>query len=223
MNNEDMRFEPFPKVPRLSRPVVITEKIDGTNASVTIISDQQRMNVLNDKGKAELKLNGIHSATGDAWLIAASRKRWIAPGADNFGFAAWAHDHVDELITGLGEGTHYGEWWGSGIQRGYGLPKGEKRFSLFNTGRWRKDGDQNGGLAHAEELAPECCHVVPILCVDDELSVEAAVATLGVLQFHGSYAAPFMDPEGIMMYHRHSNMYFKKTIKDDAKGKEHGA
>lgn len=29
-------FKPFPKVPRFSRDIVITEKLDGTNASVTI-------------------------------------------------------------------------------------------------------------------------------------------------------------------------------------------
>ena len=31
-----MKFEPMPKVPRLLRPMVVTEKIDGTNASVHI-------------------------------------------------------------------------------------------------------------------------------------------------------------------------------------------
>ena len=222
MNNEDMRFEPFPKVPRLSRPVVITEKIDGTNASVTIITSEQ-VSLLTPDGAAVLDEMGIFSPARDSWLMAASRKRWIKPGNDNFAFAHWAWDNYAELIEGLGEGTHYGEWWGSGIQRGYGLPKGEKRFSLFNTGRWRKDGAKFGGLASADELCPECCHVVPILAMADGLSEEGADRVIDVLRDHGSYATPFMDPEGIMMYHRHSNQYFKKTIKDDAEGKEHGA
>ena len=29
-------FKPFPKMPRLNREVLLTEKIDGTNASVFI-------------------------------------------------------------------------------------------------------------------------------------------------------------------------------------------
>jgi len=31
-----MTFEAFPKIPRLNREIVITEKIDGTNAAVVI-------------------------------------------------------------------------------------------------------------------------------------------------------------------------------------------
>ena len=34
-----MEFEEFPKVPRLSRGCVITEKIDGTNAQVMVDED----------------------------------------------------------------------------------------------------------------------------------------------------------------------------------------
>ena len=37
-------------------------------------------------------------------------------------------------MTFLVPGRHFGEWWGSGIQRGYGLD--EKTFSLFNAYRW---------------------------------------------------------------------------------------
>ena len=102
-------FRPFPKIPRLSREIIITEKIDGTNASITITEDGQ--------------------------FLTGSRNRWITPEDDNFGFSAWAHANKDVLM-GLGVGTHFGEWWGHGIQRGYGLPKGRRRFSLFNVGRW---------------------------------------------------------------------------------------
>ena len=35
-------FQPFPKIPRLSREIVITEKIDGTNAQILITDDGQR-------------------------------------------------------------------------------------------------------------------------------------------------------------------------------------
>lgn len=102
-------FVEFPKIARLSRMCVITEKLDGTNASITITEDGQ--------------------------FLCGSRTRWITPEDDNYGFARWAHDHKDELMT-LGPGTHFGEWWGHGIQRKYDLE--EKRFSLFNVARWRE-------------------------------------------------------------------------------------
>ena len=34
-------FVPFPKIARLHREVVISEKIDGTNASVTVLEDAE--------------------------------------------------------------------------------------------------------------------------------------------------------------------------------------
>lgn len=101
-------FQEFQKIARLSRDVVITEKIDGTNAQI----------VISDDG------SGI-------W--AANRTRYITPENDNFGFASWVQEHRDELLT-LGPGRHYGEWWGQGIQRRYNQDR--KRFSLFNTIRW---------------------------------------------------------------------------------------
>lgn len=105
-----MDFVPFPKIARLTRGCCITEKIDGTNASIWI-SD----NVLNPEFRV------------------GSRTRWIVPEDDNFGFATWAYAHKEELLS-LGPGHHFGEWWGGKIQRGYGLT--EKHFSLFNTMRW---------------------------------------------------------------------------------------
>jgi len=100
-------FVPFPKIGRLSRDIVVTEKIDGTNASIFIGED-------------------------GAFLVG-SRTRWITPEADNYGFARWAHEHREELMA-LGVGHHFGEWWGQGIQRNYSQTR--KRFSLFNVKRW---------------------------------------------------------------------------------------
>lgn len=104
---EAITFEEFPKIARLKRGCIITEKIDGTNAQVII--------------------------TDDGKIGAASRSRLITPDDDNFGFARWVKENEDELIK-LGPGRHFGEWWGGKIQRGYGLH--EKRFSLFNVSRW---------------------------------------------------------------------------------------
>lgn len=172
-------FETFRKIARLRRDCVITEKIDGTNAQISI------------------------GENGD--FRVGSRNRWILPNsvqknADNQGFAAWAYEHKDELM-GLGVGRHYGEWWGSGIQRGYGLPAGDKRFSLFNVSVWG-------------EKRPACCGVVPVL-YEGAFDTHAADDALELLRTKGSQAAPFMNPEGIVVYHIHAGQYFKVTLGDD--------
>jgi hypothetical protein len=176
-----MEFKPFPKIARWSREVIITEKIDGTNACV----------VISDDGKE---------------IRAQSRTRFIQPGNDNFGFALWVEQNKEALLA-LGPGHHFGEWWGVGIQRGYGLH--ERRFSLFNVTRWQGQ-------------APAPCHVVPVLKVSDMDSF-AWMEAMTILKDRGSIAAPgFMNPEGIVIYHTHSNTLFKKTFDKDDAGKGHG-
>jgi hypothetical protein len=173
-------FPEFPKIARWSREVVITEKIDGTNALIAVGEDGS--------------------------VRAGSRTRWITPEQDNFGFAAWVQAHEEELRA-LGFGFHYGEWWGSGIQRRYGLT--EKRFSLFNTGLW--------GHREGLEVPPPCCHVVPVLFSGIDPNIENILEHLRGL---GSVAAPgFMNPEGICIYHTDARVYFKKTLVRDAEWK----
>lgn len=186
MVNTDPPFVEFPPIARLEREIVVTEKIDGTNAQVLI--------------------------TDDGKVYAGSRSRWITPAADNFGFATWVAAHRDELLA-LGPGSHFGEWWGSGIQRGYGLTKGEKRFSLFNVGRWITDESQR--TDEKQGVVPACVSVVPVLHrgVFDTAQIEAVLTLLGAT---GSQAAPgFMKPEGIVVYHEKSRTLFKKTLGDD--------
>ena len=177
-----MEFEEFPKVPRLSRGCVITEKIDGTNAQVMVDED--------------------------GTVTAASRTRIITPRDDNHGFAAWVAEHAEELRK-LGPGRHFGEWWGLGIQRGYGLK--EKRFSLFNTARWD----------HPSKY-PACCYVVPTLYMGPFVTSMVDLV-IDELKENGSRAAPgFMKPEGLMIFHQAANHLFKKTIVGDEapKGKQ---
>lgn len=188
-------FVGFSKMGRLSRECVITEKIDGTNAQVYIT----------DAGR----------------LLAGSRTRWITPGSDNFAFAAWCEEHRDELM-GLGPGRHFGEWWGSGIQRGYGLPKGEKRFSLFNVIRWCLSDAEPGVIKQGnpdvvkmQERLPACVGLVPELYrgLFDTLTVDVALSRL---RANGSYASPgFMDPEGVIVFHIAANVGFKRTLDGD--------
>lgn len=177
-----IEFREFPKTPRLHKPVIVTEKIDGTNAAVVI--------------------------TEDGRIGAQSRSRLITPENDNFGFARWVHENATELMQ-LGVGHHFGEWWGSGIQRGYGLPKGEKRFSLFNVDRWS---DELGAR-------PKCCHVVPELARGEGFAPIVQQA-MHQLQYQGSFAAPgFKNPEGVMAFHTAARSYFKWTFEDAHKGK----
>lgn len=163
-----IEFKAWPKIPRLSNEkYFITEKIDGTNAAVII------------------------TETGE--IGAQSRNKLITPEDDNYGFAKWVQSNKTELLT-MGPGHHYGEWWGLGIQRGYGQDK--KRFSLFNTARWNPDNPNK----------PNCCDVVPSLPNNIEKALE-------VLKTQGSLAAPgFMQVEGIVIYCYQTKSYYKVII-----------
>jgi hypothetical protein len=186
-----IQFKEFPKMPRLSREVIVTEKIDGTNASIFI------QNEVLEEGADPV----IVARQGGFTMRVGSRTRWITPSDDNHGFANWVLKNSENLF-GLGEGHHFGEWWGSGIQSGYGLQKGEKRFSLFNTERW-------------SESRPSCTHIVPVLWrgIFDTQRIQLV---LDELAKNGSWAAPgFMKPEGIVIYHVAGNIGFKKTIHKD--------
>lgn len=204
-------FQPFPKIGRLSREMVVTEKIDGTNAQVYIVKDVG----IDDPSLALAAQDGL-------LMFAGSRTQWLSveKGRDNFGFAMWVVRHAHELFA-LGEGRHFGEWWGGGIQRGYGLAKDDKRFSLFNTNRW---GEYRDAVKYPKD-APACCSVVPVLhrgpfCLDTVRS------KLAMLENIGSQAAPgFMKPEGLVVFHTATGTLFKKTIEKDEepKGVHRGA
>jgi hypothetical protein len=200
-----MEFQPMPKMPRLSREVVITEKIDGTNASVFIWDPLEPREEPIGWPEGRSPKEPVQKVN-ELFIIAGSRTRWITPEDDNYGFAAWVRDNADQLVK-LGPGHHFGEWWGRGINRGYGLS--ERRFSLFNVGRW------------TQEAAPACCHVVPVL-YRGGFDMAAVNEALETLQTDGSVAAPsFMNPEGVVVYHTAANQCFKKTIKgDDGKYQE---
>lgn len=202
-------FEKFDKMPRLARDVIITEKIDGTNAQIVIL----------DRFHEDfLGLPEVDDVANDGqfYIYAGSRKQFITPDNDNFGFAAWARDNAQDLFA-LGRGKHFGEWWGQGIQRKYGM--NHKVFSLFNRKRWyteeRGMWTQPEGVETTQELAPACCDVVPILGWG-EFDLEIVDICLGHLAHSGSVAAPgFMKPEGIVLWHRAANQLFKKTIEND--------
>jgi len=188
-------FKEFPKMGRLSRECIISEKIDGTNAQLFVTEDDK--------------------------LYVGSRTQWITPENDNHGFARWCLEHEEELKK-LGPGRHFGEWWGSGIQRGYGLTKGEKRLSLFNVMRWCLHGQTpqriptgDPRIEKYQEVLPPCVGLVPVL-YRGLFTTEACSTALERLRALGSVASPgFMKPEGIVCFHTAANVGFKKTLEKD--------
>lgn len=219
-------FPPFPKILRLSNQyVTITEKIDGTNAQICI--EETNIGLL----KAKFVYDKFIDTEAKAFYLDVYRikvgscKRWIFPNefeskADNFGFAQWVWENLEEIIK-LGPGQHFGEWWGQGIQRNYGL--NHKRFSLFGTKRWlnpylaREYGREYDGEAVD---FPTCCDLVPVLSHFKGFDTEQIKVTFDNLKFKGSKAAPgFMEPEGIVIHM--NGVLFKKTFEnDESKGNE---
>lgn len=231
---EGLEFHEWPKISRLNRDIVITEKIDGTNAAIGIL--EQTIECLNGPPIIAHR------------VYAQSRTRLITPDDDNMGFASWVKKHEEVLITTLGPGLHFGEWWGCGIQRGYDMS--ERRFSLFNTHRWASD---EGQMALAIAREKGCAlHTVPILYTGpwtgcfgyknaatgewlklDEQENWTEVAgqenprprfaptfIMEWLRRVGSQAAPdYMNPEGICVFHKAGGIIFKATLENDDKHK----
>ena len=207
-------FQPFPKLARLNRNIVITEKLDGTNAAIIIV-DEEATDIGFGDGPDSNRVAFVGNDEGTFSVYAQSRNKFITPGksTDNYGFAGWVRENAQALVAALGEGTHFGEWWGAGIQRGYGLEGGDKRLSLFNTGRW---GDPNfDNLSAGFERVPGL-GVVPTLysgpfdqawinTVTDDLREDGSIAA------HG-----FANPEGIVIYHTAARQSFKVTFENDA-------
>lgn len=209
-------FEPFAKMPRLNREVVITEKIDGTNAQICIIPRAEF-------GEGQ---DGFHALAiiNDLVIGAGSRTRWIRPKVpgekgdpDNYGFARWVQENAAELIK-LGPGRHFGEWWGRGINSGYGLD--HRRFSLFNTDRWLYTGPNSIGVVDRETgTYINCVYAVPVIWSGsfDRFDIDT---TLDMLRVQGSFAAPgFKQPEGIVIFHTAAQHGFKVTLENDASPK----
>lgn len=195
-------FVEFPKIARLSREMILTEKLDGTNALIEIQED--------------------------GTMRFGSRTRWITPEEDNYGFARWATEHREELSL-LGPGRHFGEWWGGGIQRNYGLAKDDKRFWMFNVIRWclatvnpERIPTVDQRIIKMQQQLPACVGLVPVLH-RGEFSTSMATEAICWLRINGSKAVPgFTKPEGVCIYHVASGVTFKKTVEKDEQPKSFG-
>jgi hypothetical protein len=172
MMMSNVEFKAWEKIPR-ENPfnVTITEKLDGTNACIIIN-------------------NGVI-------IGVQSRKRLITPQDDNYGFATWVYENTSELVN-LGDGYHYGEWAGLGIQKNpHNLQ--EKQFFLFNTFRWNP----------LNPNIPKCCKVVPIL-FQGMLTPKIVPCLINDLI---NSATPEQSPEGVVVYYHAFRKYTKHTIK----------
>ena len=186
-------FEPWPKMTRYFRQITVTEKIDGTNACVKFIPDD------NPKGYV---------------IVCQSRNRLISPFNDNQGFATWAYENADRLFEHLGCGRHYGEWFGRKIGRTYNVDY--RGFVIFNVDLWSCVEGMD-----TRQIMPDGSFLghVPVLYrgMNSEESIMNAAA---YLRNHGSAMVPGYDkPEGIVIWHTVSRTSTKFTFDNNDKGK----
>lgn len=205
-------FKPWPVISNMTDRVVVTEMIDGAGAFAIHI---ERLKFNSATGTLEIRPGDVLDFNKGEMvfyrLTAQSRTRLITPRDDTHGFAKWVAEHASALAAELGEGIHYGEWWGYKINRGYNLEKGDKRFSLFNTERWSYlDGSQVPGLwcvpvIDQGSLFSEANEDTELL--DLYTPVHFAVETL---REGGSVAAPgYNKPKGVVVFHTGGRVMFK--------------
>lgn len=220
-------YPSFGKIPRLSKPVIITEKIDGTNGLVCVerVPFGTWPGLLDTDPTALASMTDTDAPTGpdglpntELVIRAGSRNRWLTVERDNYGFAWWVRDNARELAQ-LGPGRHYGEWYGRSIQRGYSIA--DRRFALFNVARWYDERDEHGE-AYRQHFAlavpaPDPVTVVPVLWVGTGTALSNAVAgALDVLRTVGSWAVPgYSRPEGVIAYHTAAGQMFKAMCEGD--------
>ena len=159
-----MDFLSFVKILHIGKLYMsITQKIHGSNAQIYIYKNENE----------------------DIEIKSGSRSRWLDEKDDNYGFAKFVNDNKQEFIEKLGEGRHYGEWCGPGINSGEGLK--EKTLCLFN---WRK---------FAGKELPERVTTVPLL-YKGTISMDSINDAMEKLKSQGSMLVPgYMNPEGIVI------------------------
>lgn len=167
---------------RLSNEICyITEKIDGTNGVIFV---------------PDYPAAPVHAGSRERWLT--DETGGVDPKKDNFGFGVWVQNNSEELRK-LGPGYHYGEWFGSKIQRGYGMT--ERKFASFE--HWRDD------LIPLVTKVPVLYTGEPTATIYDEM--------IEMLKRCGSTLVPgFMKPEGIVITYKGMHMTrFKKLCEND--------
>jgi hypothetical protein len=173
----ELEFKAYSKIPRLENSyMIITQKLHGTNGQIYITPDLQ--------------------------IFAGSRNRLLSINDDNYGFANYVETNKEQLIKVLGEGRHYGEWCGKGINSGEGLIK--KCFYLFDIDRYKD-------IERSEQI-----DVVPCL-YRGKFNYEQIALAMELLKKGGSQlVAGFMKPEGIVIWLE--GQRFKMTFETEETG-----
>lgn len=198
----EREFVAWPKTYRLftGKGIVVTEKIDGTNACI------------------------VFDGEGD--MFAQSRNRIITPDNDNAGFAAWAEENRDALFYSLGPGRHYGEWWGQKIGRTYGLDR--RIFSVFNVKKFYQGSDLDtldSPSTRAHEVGlDEVLTAVPVLYEgpfsEDEIRVAATKLRLaGSLATRLASGKPEVPAEGVCIFFPDTGVVMKHVFDFDDRPK----
>jgi len=238
-DNEDTfgQFKSWGSTPRFHKGLHITEKIDGTNAGISVVGVGHEEMSWDYSGTVPDDAIYVPHRTQDdsdpgfGYLVRAqSRKRIITPGNDNFGFAKWVWDNAEGLANLLGFGYHYGEWYGEGIQKNP-LAVAGRRWALFNTWHWgRKENLERLRMVDIPGLT-----LVPVLH-DEQRDGPADYFTIpGViegLKVGGSRADGYMTlpnahkmdfhvegPEGIIVWQRETSQRYKILLQEDDKHK----
>jgi hypothetical protein len=189
---------PFASITRLNRATVVSEKIHGSNFGIHVLLD-----------------GSVH---------AQSRKKIIDLTCDVKGFARWIAENSNDLATQLGPGLHFGEFAGPGIQKGFTYGWDEKRFLLFNSGRWHSEFNQaviagedpDSVTGSTKCLQAPLCHVVPIVAIGQSLWDPVVIGAIDKIRPHGSYASSgHHRAEGIVVFHEPSQATFKVLCDND--------
>ena len=172
-------FKPWPKLGRVNKETItITEKIDGTNAAIIV-----------ENGK----LVGTQS-----------RSRLLSDTEDNHGFHKWAMKNAD-VFAQLGDGHHFGEWAGKGINKNrMGLDG--KKFFLF---AWYAETK----IEHPEIEYVEVLFQGP-RSEDNIITTFNRLYAFGYMGEDGVWVENkrTYTPEGIVIYYHNSKHMEKMTI-----------
>lgn len=182
----DNEFRPWRSIERYQGiHVQIAEKLHGTSAQVHV----------------QKQLDGTLKA------LAGKRTSYVGT-TGHFGFGEFVANNGQALCDSLGEGRHYGEWVGPGVNGQYGLT--EKVFVLFNH-RYHLPKKLAGKL-------PNRVDVVPVL-YDGPYTPTIIGETMDNLKASGSVFAPgFMKPEGVVLFFPQFNTMQKKVFKPEETG-----
>lgn len=199
-----MTYPKFGSIPRWYKDFTISEKIDGSNGLIAVFEEGIEYDLLRTDGIEPVAFHESYA------IFAGSRNRWLSAEKtkDNAGFAQWVREHSADASL-LGPGLHYGEWYGRGIQRGYGLD--HKRFALFNTHRW--------GTSR-----PDNFDVVPVLWQGSGDDIQSGIdEAITQLFLKGSALVEgYRNPEGLVIYSHENRVYWKKTLDNDRSPKSVG-